>query len=223
MNPPGTPRKRYPNLLPPGQTITQEVIMSVILPDLVRRIVEIVDPLRIILFGSAARGEFGPDSDLDVLVVVPDGTHCLHSCQDIYMGMRNLGVSKDVLVVTEGNLATHRDEQWTVFFHASRQGMELYRKHGYREPPRPRQGPRKKPNRLPRRWVLIGRDGKSFLHLKVTRPRIQAIERIAKAHGWGFTEAARKVLLAGLASLEWQGESQKRAASDGVTTPAEGV
>ena len=43
--------------------------------ELVRRIVEEVHPLRIILFGSAARSEIGPSSDLDVPVVMPEGTH----------------------------------------------------------------------------------------------------------------------------------------------------
>jgi predicted nucleotidyltransferase len=38
----------------------------------VRRLVEFYNPERIYLFGSAARGEFGPDSDLDFLVVLPD-------------------------------------------------------------------------------------------------------------------------------------------------------
>jgi predicted nucleotidyltransferase len=42
---------------------------------IVRRIVEAVHPLRIILFGSRARGDARPDSDLDLLVVMPEGTH----------------------------------------------------------------------------------------------------------------------------------------------------
>jgi predicted nucleotidyltransferase len=46
-----------------------------ILNDLVRRIVEVVQPQRIILFGSAVRGDMRPDSDIDILVAVPDGTH----------------------------------------------------------------------------------------------------------------------------------------------------
>ncbi len=40
---------------------------------LVRHIVEAVRPRRIVLFGSAARGQMGPESDLDLLVVMPDG------------------------------------------------------------------------------------------------------------------------------------------------------
>jgi predicted nucleotidyltransferase len=46
-----------------------------IIDERVRRIVEAVHPQRIILFGSAARGEMGPNSDLDVLVIMLDGTH----------------------------------------------------------------------------------------------------------------------------------------------------
>jgi predicted nucleotidyltransferase len=36
-----------------------------VLADIVRRIVDASDPERIILFGSAARGQMGPNSDLD--------------------------------------------------------------------------------------------------------------------------------------------------------------
>lgn len=40
-----------------------------LLAEVVRRIVEVARPERIILFGSAARGDAGRDSDLDFLVV----------------------------------------------------------------------------------------------------------------------------------------------------------
>ena len=39
-----------------------------------RRLVEFYSPVRIYLFGSEARGDAGPDSDLDFLVVIPDDT-----------------------------------------------------------------------------------------------------------------------------------------------------
>lgn len=41
-------------------------------PEIVEDIVSAVDPVRIILFGSVPRGEAGPDSDLDLLLVVLD-------------------------------------------------------------------------------------------------------------------------------------------------------
>jgi len=48
---------------------------AALLSTLTRSIVESVHPLRIILFGSAARGAMGPDSDFDFLVVKPEGSH----------------------------------------------------------------------------------------------------------------------------------------------------
>jgi predicted nucleotidyltransferase len=42
------------------------------LAEIVRRLVDAYEPARIYLFGSLARGEAGPDSDYDLLVVVPD-------------------------------------------------------------------------------------------------------------------------------------------------------
>ena len=40
--------------------------------EITRRLVQFYQPVRIYLFGSTARGESGPDSDLDFLVVLPD-------------------------------------------------------------------------------------------------------------------------------------------------------
>ncbi len=40
--------------------------------EITRRLIEFYQPVRIYLFGSEARGDAGPDSDLDFLVVVPD-------------------------------------------------------------------------------------------------------------------------------------------------------
>jgi len=42
--------------------------------EITRRLVEFYRPVRVYLFGSIARGDPGPDSDLDFCVVVPDDT-----------------------------------------------------------------------------------------------------------------------------------------------------
>ena len=75
-----------------------------VIDELVRRILEIVRPLRIILFGSAARGEMGPNSDLDVLVIMPNGIHRRKTAQDIYRRMWGFGFAKDIVVVTESDV-----------------------------------------------------------------------------------------------------------------------
>jgi len=50
--------------------MTREEIEK-IMPEIVRRLVAALEPERIYLFGSQARGEAGPTSDIDLLVVVP--------------------------------------------------------------------------------------------------------------------------------------------------------
>ena len=39
------------------------------LDDIIRRVAEVAQPEQVILFGSAARGDMGPNSDVDILVV----------------------------------------------------------------------------------------------------------------------------------------------------------
>lgn len=75
-----------------------------LLEELVRRIVAAVHPLRIILFGSAARDEMGPDSDLDVLVVMPNGVHRRETAQLIYRHLLGLGFATDVVVVMQSDV-----------------------------------------------------------------------------------------------------------------------
>ena len=47
----------------------REPVKQELLDEIIRRVVEVADPDKIILFGSAARGRMGPNSDLDLLVV----------------------------------------------------------------------------------------------------------------------------------------------------------
>lgn len=103
------------------------VVTPEILDDLVKRIVQAVHPRRIILFGSGARGEMGPHSDLDVLVVMPDGVHRRQTAQTIYRSLMGFGIAKDVVVATEGDLREYGDNPSLVLFPALREGREVYR------------------------------------------------------------------------------------------------
>jgi predicted nucleotidyltransferase len=66
--------------------------------EITRRLVEYYHPDRIYLFGSETRGEAGPDSDLDFLVVVPDDTpkEVMRSW-DLYRQFAEIEVAKDVV------------------------------------------------------------------------------------------------------------------------------
>ena len=98
-----------------------------ILDTLVKRILETAQPLRIILFGSAAEGRMGPDSDLDVLVIMQDGTHRRRTAQQVYRCLAGIGVPKDIVVVTQSDVREYGDKPSLVLFSALRKGKELYR------------------------------------------------------------------------------------------------
>jgi len=97
-----------------------------LLDEMVRRIVDAVNSRRIILFGSAARGAMSAHSDLDFLVVMPDGAHRRRTAQTVYRSLRGLGFAKDIVVVTESDIRNYGENPSLVIYPALRQGKELY-------------------------------------------------------------------------------------------------
>lgn len=73
-----------------------------LLAEIVRRLVDAYQPLRIYLFGSRARGDAGPDSDFDIMVIVPDDAlperRDSDLAYDVLWGLKEAG---DILVWTE--------------------------------------------------------------------------------------------------------------------------
>jgi predicted nucleotidyltransferase len=70
-----------------------------ILAEIVRRLVAAYQPERVYLFGSHARGEAGPDSDYDLMLVVPDSVPpSLARSRRTHEALRGLGTAADVLV-----------------------------------------------------------------------------------------------------------------------------
>ncbi len=94
--------------------------------ELVRRIVEEVHPLRIILFGSGARGEIGPNSDIDLLIVMPEGVHRRRIAQLLYQNISGLGVPFDILVATPGDLQKYKDNIGLIYRAILDEGREVY-------------------------------------------------------------------------------------------------
>jgi predicted nucleotidyltransferase len=96
------------------------------LETLVRRIVEVARPDRIVLFGSAARGEMGPDSDLDVLVVKSGVEHRRRLAQDIYMNLSGVGVGVDIIVLTPEDIEAQKDSVGSIVGPALDEGRVIY-------------------------------------------------------------------------------------------------
>ena len=96
------------------------------LDKLVERIVEAVHPLKIILFGSAVRGEMGPDSDVDVLVVMPEGTHRRHTAMFLHTQLFGIRIPVDILVATPTDLEEQKDNIGLIYYTILEEGRELY-------------------------------------------------------------------------------------------------
>ena len=96
------------------------------LNELVHRIVTTVHPLRVILFGSAARGEMGVDSDIDVLVVMPDGTHRRHTAELLHRQFFGIPYGIDVVVATPSDLEKYRHSIGLIYHTILEEGHELY-------------------------------------------------------------------------------------------------
>ena len=81
----------------------------VVLADIVNRIVEAAEPEKIVLFGSAARGEMGPDSDLDLLVIKGGKFRRDRLTVAIYRTLRGKDAAVDVVVVTPEEVERYRN------------------------------------------------------------------------------------------------------------------
>lgn len=96
------------------------------LPEITRRIVSISDPEQIILFGSYARGDFHPDSDLDLLVIKDQVSSTREEAAKIYRALSNMHLPIDVVVVSKAYVHRYGDIIGTVVRPALKEGRVIY-------------------------------------------------------------------------------------------------
>ena len=96
------------------------------LREIIRRIVEVAQPEKIILFGSAARGEMGPNSDVDLLVVKSGDFDRIRLVGDIYVNLHGVGQAVDVILVTPEQIERYRNTHCLIIAPALQEGKEIY-------------------------------------------------------------------------------------------------
>jgi len=85
----------------PSPLHTSKPLSDPVLTEIVRRVVAAYHPLRLYLFGSLARADAEPDSDYDLLLVVPDDAPPARRASRLaYEALRGTGAAADVLVCT---------------------------------------------------------------------------------------------------------------------------
>jgi uncharacterized protein len=99
-------------------------------PDLVEMVVDhIAGPFgaqRIILFGSYARDEAGPDSDVDLLIVLPEAPDKRQTAIAIRRALNDLPIPKDVIVTTPDEIKRRGHVVGSVLRSALREGRVIY-------------------------------------------------------------------------------------------------
>jgi predicted nucleotidyltransferase len=105
--------------------ITEQTIMEA-----VRRIALGFDPERVILFGSHARGDASPRSDIDLLVLIDRGDVANPRVGEMYRAMHGLKAPVDIVVMTVSEFEEYKELVGTVARPANREGRVLYRRAG---------------------------------------------------------------------------------------------
>ena len=96
------------------------------LQETVRRIVAVTAPERIVLFGSAARGQARPDSDLDLLVIKSGAFHHGRLTEDIYMSLVGVDQAVDIVVATPEEVERYKGSICLVIRPALEEGRVVY-------------------------------------------------------------------------------------------------
>ena len=96
-----------------------------VLADVVGRVVEAARPDKIVLFGSAARGEMGPDSDFDLLVIKSGKFNRDRVTRDIYRHLSG-AAAVDAVVVTPEEVEQYGDFPFLVICPELREGNAVY-------------------------------------------------------------------------------------------------
>lgn len=91
-----------------------------------RRILSVARPTRIILFGSAVSGPMGRDSDIDLLVVEPEGFDRREEYVRIRQSLRGLGRPFDIVLVSSAWFEASKDVVGSMAYPASRHGKVIY-------------------------------------------------------------------------------------------------
>ena len=104
--------------------------MEEVLPRIVQKIVDLVHPEKIVLFGSRARGTAKETSDLDLLVIESEpfgpGRSKFEELGRLYENLGGFGIAKDILLYSHDEVEEWRASINHVIARALREGKVLY-------------------------------------------------------------------------------------------------
>ena len=96
-----------------------------VIAEAARRLASAAPDARVILFGSHARGDAGPGSDLDFLVVEPEVEDAVAESVRLRRTLRGLGVFADVIVISDRDAEEWRDVRGSLIYAAFADGRAI--------------------------------------------------------------------------------------------------
>jgi len=99
-----------------------------LLEEVVRRILSVTQPEKIILFGSYARGEATEESDIDILIIQASDLPRYKRSTPIRLALRGLFPSKDIVIYTPEEVEEWKSASTSFIASVLREGRILYEK-----------------------------------------------------------------------------------------------
>ncbi|MGA9624263.1 MAG: nucleotidyltransferase domain-containing protein [Bryobacteraceae bacterium] len=97
-----------------------------LLNEVVRRVLTVARPDRIILFGSAATGQMTKDSDIDLLVVEPEPANARDRSVSIRRALGDVEYPVDVIVMSSARFEETKNIIGGIAYPAQKYGRVLY-------------------------------------------------------------------------------------------------
>ena len=139
------------------------MVEQAVIDEIVERVVEIARPQKIILFGSAARGDMRAHSDLDFLVIIRDDQDRREVERRIYTSSLSKSMPVDVIVASTSAIARYKHSHALVYKPALREGKIMYESPDQVDMPDPEDLPPEEypPGRYPpddpREWMALAK------------------------------------------------------------------
>jgi predicted nucleotidyltransferase len=111
-----------------GSLVSIPVLTPLFLQEIIRRIVDAVDPAKIILFGSYAYGTPHNDSDIDILVIMETDRPRHKRPIAINRALAGLLIPKDILVYTPAEIDDWKDVPQAFVTQVIKKGVVVYDK-----------------------------------------------------------------------------------------------
>jgi predicted nucleotidyltransferase len=109
-----------------GLAQTSVAIDDALIEEIVRRVLSVAHPDRIILFGSAATGKMTRDSDIDLLIIDAQENDRRRESVQIGNALRGLGFPFDVLVIAEDWFEASKNVVGGIAYPANKYGRVIY-------------------------------------------------------------------------------------------------